>query len=137
MLKEEKVIRMTKLAVYENNEGKKTLPVSAYHRWDYVSLQLVRTFIYSSIGYVLVMGTWIVYSIEQGMDIVRIDQLRDLTIHILIGYLLWEILFLIITFIVYNIRYTKSFRSLKVYYNHLKKLNEFYKEEKDKTSESF
>lgn len=137
MLKEEKVIRMTKLAVYENNEGKKTLPLSTYHRWDYVSLQLVRTFVYSSIGYILVMGTYIVYSIEQGMDIIRIDQLKDLTMKVLIGYLLWEILFLVITFIVYNIRYTKSYRSLKGYYNNLKKLNELYKEEKDKTSEIF
>ena len=95
MLKEEKVIRMTKLAVYENREGKKTLPLSTYHRWDYVSLQMVRTFIYSSVGYILVMGTWILYSIEQGMDIIRIDQLKDLTIRILIGYLLWEIFFIL------------------------------------------
>ncbi len=137
MLKEEKVIRMTKLAVYENREGKKTLPLSTYHRWDYVSLQMVRTFIYSSVGYILVMGTWILYSIEQGMDIIRIDQLKDLTIRILIGYLLWEIFFIVITFIIYNIRYTKSYRSLKGYYHHLKKLNELYKEEKDKASELF
>ena len=37
MVKEDKVILMTKLAMYEQNEGKESIPVSRYYRSDYIS----------------------------------------------------------------------------------------------------
>ena len=42
MLNEEKIKIMNKLAMYEQGEGKKYLPVSRYYRSDYIGLSLLR-----------------------------------------------------------------------------------------------
>ena len=44
MLNEEKVKIMTELAMYEEGEGKKYLPVSRYYRSDYIGLALIKNF---------------------------------------------------------------------------------------------
>ena len=41
MLNEEKIKIMNKLAMYEQGEGKKYLPVSRYYRSDYIGLATV------------------------------------------------------------------------------------------------
>ena len=44
MLNEEKIKIMNKLAMYEQGEGKKYLPVSKYYRSDYIGLALIKNF---------------------------------------------------------------------------------------------
>ena len=51
MLNEEKVKMMNRLAMYEQGEGKKYLPVSKYYRTDYIGLALIKNFFLVTIGY--------------------------------------------------------------------------------------
>ena len=44
MLNEEKIKIMNKLAMYEQGEGKKYLPVSRYYRSDYIGLAMIKNF---------------------------------------------------------------------------------------------
>ena len=44
MLNEEKVKVMNKLAMYEQGEGRKYLPVSKYYRSDNIGLALIKNF---------------------------------------------------------------------------------------------
>ena len=44
MLNREKVILMTKLAVYEQKEGRKEIPLSKYFKSDYIGLHLIGSF---------------------------------------------------------------------------------------------
>ena len=44
MLNEEKIKIMNKLAMYEQGEGKKYLPVSKYYRSDYIGLAMIKNF---------------------------------------------------------------------------------------------
>ena len=44
MLNEEKIKIMNKLAMYEQGEGKKYLPVSRYYRSDYIGLAMIKKF---------------------------------------------------------------------------------------------
>ena len=41
MLNEKKIALMTKMAIYEQGEGKKSFPMSKYYRSDYLSLRLI------------------------------------------------------------------------------------------------
>ena len=44
MLNEERIRSMTKLAIYENNEGKKTIPLTHYYKSDYISKSMMKSF---------------------------------------------------------------------------------------------
>ena len=50
MLNEEKIKIMNKLAMYEQGEGKKYLPVSRYYRSDYIGLAMIKNFFLVTIG---------------------------------------------------------------------------------------
>ena len=41
MLNEEKVILMTQMASYEENEGKKNMAIGRYFRSDYIAIQVL------------------------------------------------------------------------------------------------
>ena len=56
MLDERKVKLMTRLAFYEQTQGKEDFKISAYYRKDYTSLHMLCSFIWVTIGYVLVVG---------------------------------------------------------------------------------
>ena len=56
MLDERKVKLMTRLAFYEQTQGKEDFKISAYYRKDYTSLHMLYSFIWVTIGYVLVVG---------------------------------------------------------------------------------
>ena len=57
MLNEEKISLMTKLALYEQKEGKKQIPMSGYYKGDYVSLNVLNSTIIGTIAYIMIIGT--------------------------------------------------------------------------------
>ena len=61
MLNEEKVRSMNRLALYEQTQGRRYLPVSKYYRSDYIGLALIKNFFLVTIGYILVIGSIAVY----------------------------------------------------------------------------
>mgnify|MGYP006891124752 CR=1 FL=1 len=66
MLNEEKIKIMNRLAMYEQGEGKKYLPVSRYYRSDYIGLAMIKNFFLVTISYCLVLAvlTYIQYTIK-------------------------------------------------------------------------
>ena len=43
MLNEEKIILMTQMASYEENEGKKNMAIGRYFRSDYIAIQVLKS----------------------------------------------------------------------------------------------
>lgn len=64
MLNEERVILMTKMASYEEGEGKRNMSLGRYFRGDYISIQLLRAFFSSTIAYLLGFGLYVLYDFE-------------------------------------------------------------------------
>ena len=120
---------MTKCAVYEETEGKETLPLSRYHRWDFVSAQMFLTFFASTLAFLIIGGSIAVYLIESGMDFSSLNFV-SLIVLVIVLYAAWEVGFLMITFVRYRRKYFSARRSLKKYYEELKTLNAIYKGEK-------
>lgn len=129
MVKEDKVILMTKLAMYEKNEGKETLPVSKYYRSDYISKKLIDTAVTTTIGYILIVVLAILFKVDYlSENIVKMD-LFEICKKGLIGYVITMVLFIIIAYIVYSIRYRRIKKSLLEYGEDLKELYLMYKRE--------
>ena len=56
MLNREKVELMTKLAFYEQNEGKEDFKINEYYRKDYAGYHTLCSILWVTLGYVAVVG---------------------------------------------------------------------------------
>ncbi len=133
MISEQRVKLMTRLAAYEKKEGKQNEEIGSYFRDDYIGLQLLKSVIYATIAFLLVLALFVLYDSELFMsDIYKID-LMDYAKKIALYYLGFTGIYVAISYIVYAIRYRKAKKRLKVYFNNLKRLQVLYqRERKDK-----
>lgn len=127
MIKEEKVKLMTKLALYEQNEGKKSLPVSKYYRTDYISIKMIETAITTTIGYVLMVVLGVLFKVDYLSENIVSMDLMALGRRLLIGYAIVLVVFMLLSYIVYSIRYKKIKKGLGEYGENLKELYLMYK----------
>lgn len=128
MLNEEKVILMTKMASYEEHEGKANMKIGSYFRGDYIAVQVLKSIFCATVAFALIFALFIFYDFEVFMqDIYKMD---------LIGFAKTLLMYYGITVAAYGavsygictIRYAKAKKSLKLYYQNLKKLNSLYEE---------
>ena len=134
MLNEEKIKIMNKLAMYEQGEGKKYLPVSRYYRSDYIGLALIKNFFLVTIGYCLVLAGIAAYFGEYLVDNIHKMDLVAVGRNAVIGYVIVLVVFSVATYIQYSVRYHKAKKSVKEYYQELTQLNKIYSREEKKSS---
>ncbi|MDE6606770.1 MAG: hypothetical protein K2K54_03305 [Lachnospiraceae bacterium] len=126
MLNEERIILMTHMASYEEHEGKKNVAIGNYFRGDYIGFQVLKSIISASIAFVIVFGMFIFYDFEVFMQEIYKMDLIEFAKNVLIAYFVTVGGYAVVTYIVYFIRYNKVKKSLKCYYNNLKKLSGLY-----------
>ena len=122
MLNEERIKLMTKMAAYEADEGKKNVAIGNYFRGDYIGLQVIKSIISATIAFVIVFGLFVFYDFEVFMsDIYKMDLL-GFGRTVITAYLIFVAVYALISYMIYTYRYAKARKSLKLYYNNLKKL---------------
>ena len=129
MLNEERIRLMTKMASYEANEGKKNVSIGSYFRGDYIGLQVIKSVISGTIGFFIIFAVYLGYDLETFMTEIYKMDLFLFGKNIVIAYLIFVGVYAIISYAVYTYRYTKAKKSLKLYYNNLKKLSYLYEKE--------
>ena len=130
MLSQERIKLMTKMAAYEENEGKKYMSIGSYFRSDYMGMQVIRSVICGTLAFFLLAGLYIYYHFETMMqDIYKMDLLL-LGRRVLFYYIVFIAAYSVITYVIYSFRYSRAKRSLKHYYYHLKQLAAIYDIEK-------
>ncbi len=130
MLSQERIKLMTKMAAYEENEGKKYMSIGSYFRSDYMGMQVIRSVICGTLAFFLLAGLYVYYHFETMMqDIYKMDLLL-LGRRVLFYYVVFIAAYSVITYVVYSFRYSRAKRSLKHYYYHLKQLAAIYDIEK-------
>ena len=129
MLNEERIKLMTKMAAYEADEGKKNVAIGNYFRGDYNGLQVIKSIISATIAFVIVFGLFVFYDFEVFMsDIYKMDLL-GFGRTVITAYLIFVAVYALISYMIYTYRYAKARKSLKMYYNNLKKLAYLYDKE--------
>ena len=130
MLSQERIKLMTKMAAYEENEGKKYMSIGSYFRSDYMGMQVIRSVICGTLAFFLLAGLYVYYHFETMMqDIYKMDLLL-LGRRVLFYYIVFIAAYSVITYVIYSFRYSRTKRSLKHYYYHLKQLAAIYDIEK-------
>lgn len=129
MISKERVKYMTKLAQYDEKDQRQRQRFADYFRKDYVAIEMLKSLVTGTAAFCLILGVWALYDMEQVMqEINRMDLIPFVT-WIVIRYVAFMAVYLAITYIVYNRRYTRGRKELKKYYARLKKVNKLYQDE--------
>lgn len=135
MLNEEKVKLMTKLAIYEQKEGRQDLPLSKYYKTDYLTLKMINSAIAMTVGYIVLVITILLVNVEEllagivSMDIMSLGRI------LLFFYAVLFVVNMVVTYFVYSYKFKKSRKHLNKYNDMLKELYTLYKQE-EKTSKN-
>jgi len=133
MLNSDKVILMTKLALYEQKEGKKEIPISHYFKGDYISIHMVGSFFAITISFIIGFALWVICKADYlilnvtNMDLVALGK------RILVIYLIVLAVYLVLSYIYFAYKFKKIRQNLKVYNGGLKKLHRLQDEERSNT----
>lgn len=128
MLDEKRVILMTRLASYEQGEGKRNVAIAKYFRSDYVLKNVLKAFVCAVITFFVGLGMYLLYGYEEIME-----QIYEIDLFAMMQDALWYFIYLVVIycaviFLVCVVQYYLARKSLKVYYQNLKKLNALYEE---------
>jgi len=127
MINEKKVRLMTKLALYEQNNGKEEIPMSRYYKSDYMALKLINSTIVVSLGYIVLLATILLMDIENTLRRISGIDFLKLGINLLVIYVFVIVLNLIVSGIIYSKRFKNAREGLKNYNADLKELYLNYK----------
>lgn len=126
MIDETKIRMMTRLSAYEKNAGKKYMPLGHYFRTDYIWLQVLKSFIYGTIAFLMVVGVEIFCNFENLLGEIYNIDLMELARKFIKTYVTLMVIYLLITLIVSSYRYSKARKSLKAYDSVLVKLDKHF-----------
>lgn len=129
MLSEERIRLMTKMASYEEGEGKEYMPIKQYYRKDYVTLGMVKTFVTSSIAFGILLLCYVLYTFEDITEILASRDLTELGMSVLAAYLAFIAVYQLIALLVYYRRYTKATASMKEYHSILRRAEKLREKE--------
>ncbi len=128
MINEEKVALMTRLAFYEKEEGKRARKITEYFRGDFVVIQILKSVISATIIFGIAFGIYVFMDFEEFMTGLYKMDLISFARNILTYYAIFLACYVAFTFVYAMAQYFLAKRSLRRYYQELKKLNAFYKE---------
>lgn len=124
---------MTKLALYEQKEGKKNIAGGKYYRSDYVSLAMINSAIIATLAYILILGSIVLVNIETVLSVMTAFDMLELGRIVVVAYIIYMLIYLTITYIISRLRYDNIKSELKSYDNNLKELYTIYKKEEENT----
>lgn len=134
MIDQERVREMTKLAAYEEHEGKKYRPAMRFFRSDFVVRQLLKGFVSATIVFGIGLVMWGVCNLEDLMQHLNTKDLIPLATSILVKYIFFLIVYLAAVDIYANVFYAAGRRHTKRYYRRLKRLGRYYEEQEGRTT---
>ena len=118
MLNEDRIKLMTRMASYEENEGKRSMAIGKYFRSDYLSLQTIKSIISATLTFAIVLGILIFYNFEAVMKEVYQVDLLAMGKQLLLAYVTFTGIYTVVSYLVYSYRYSRAKKSLKNYYAH-------------------
>jgi predicted membrane protein len=117
---------MIKMAEFDKHDGKSCTPMIQYARKDYVSMNLLKSFVAGTITFGVILGLWALYTMEELLHTINSMDLQAFVISILMKYIVFLVIYMALTYIAANQKYSSGRRKVKQYYNSLKKTEQMY-----------
>lgn len=124
MVNEERVLRMTRMAFYEEKQGKRDRAVAGYFRGDYISLQMIISFLVITAAFLTGAAAYVAFHFEELFEDIYSMDLMETGRSVIILYLAVMLSYLAVTWLVYTVRYRRARRRLNILWEHLDRLGE-------------
>ena len=129
MLNEERVILMTRMAAYEQREGKENNAINSYFRSDYVGFQVMKSIISATVVYLILVAAYVMYHFSDVLQDVYNTDIAATARKYLVYYIALVAVYSVISYIIYSIRYRQMRKNMRAYYSCLKRLGRMYEKE--------
>ena len=123
---------MTRMASFESGEGKRSMAIGSYFRGDYIAKEIVKSIIYGTVAFGIVLAVYLAYDFELFMENIYEIDLWAFGKAILIRYLITVGAYSAVTYVVYVVRYRRARRNLRIYNNNLRRLASMYRKEEER-----
>lgn len=130
LLNENKVKMMTKMAIYEKNEGRQMLRTAKYFKGDYIAFGILKTLITTTFAFAILAVMYVLFNAEGLVENINSMDYIAFGKEVAVYYIIMLLVFAIIAGFVYNFRYENSRKGLKKYFSRLNKLERFYNSQK-------
>ena len=130
MLDKQKVKLMTKLAIYEQNQGKEDLKINEYYRKDYAELHTICSIIWVTLGYAGVVGLGCLAALDYLLLNLSKSLIITMGLAIVGGYLAVLIVYSLVAQYVFRHKHKGARERIRYYNNDLTKLLKMYEKEK-------
>ena len=132
MLNNEKIILMTKITLYEQKNQKKEISSSKYFKSDYMLMKMFGSFCCVTLGYLLCVLLWIMYSSNQMIaKMTTTGSLIALVSIIVVLYIIVTVVYMIFSYAFFSHRFRRIRKNLKEYNGDLKTLHRIQELEYD------
>ena len=132
LLNENKVKMMTKMAIYDKNEGRRMLRTARYFKGDYVAFGILKTLITTTLAFAIVAIMYVLCNAEGLVENINSMDYLAFGKKVAIYYIIMLVIFAITAGFVYSFQYENSRKGLKKYFSRLNKLERFYNGQKKK-----
>ena len=129
MLDERKVRLMTKLALYEQTQGKEDFKISEYYRKDYAGMHIFTSILWVTVGYVCAAMLIVLAGLEALMDSMSNSLFVMLLLIFIVGYIGIVVIFAVISSHIYNQKHKEARMRVKKYNHDLTRLLKWYEKE--------
>ena len=131
MINEKRVRRMARMAAYEQRDGIRDEKINSYFQGDYITRQVLLTFISASAAFAILFGMYGIYNFETLIVQIYSMNIQTFLAELLLGYALFVGGMIAITVWVYRSRYKRARRHLNAFYQDLHRLSVSYQKEKE------
>lgn len=129
MINEERVKQLYKIALYDQNDEKQNRQVGQYYRSDYVGKEMIKSIFTGTFAFGCIAILWLLSSWEDVLESINNLEIVDTAIEMIIIYVVFMVIYLAATYLVYNIRYSAGRKKMKEYTSNLKTAQKMYERE--------
>lgn len=122
MLNEQKVRLMTKMAIYDKRHNIAKKNAARCFKTDYVTFGMLKTVFAVTAAFVICAALYVMYYMDELMKNINSIDYEAMIKMFLTYYFFMLIIYIVISLIVYPVKYDKSKNDVKKYYANLKKL---------------
>ena len=129
MVNEDRVKEFFQMAVFDQREEARYRQMGEYYKSDYVGKELVKRAFTGTFAFLLIAVFQVLGSMETFLDKLNDADWMGYLVRIGLAYAGFMAVYLLITSLVYRVRYRYGRKQLRKYYGHLKNVNREYERE--------
>lgn len=129
MLDERKVKIMTRLALYEQTQGKEDFKISEYYRKDYSGMHIISSILWTTVGYVCIVALVVMAGLQTLLSNMSTGLMLTLGVVAVVGYFVVVIVFAVIASHIHNKKHKNARQRVKRYNHDLIQLLKIYEKE--------